>query len=52
MVRDPEQVQWNLQADSELDKKARAAAKKAGMSLSAFIRAVVRGYLELPGGLK
>jgi predicted HicB family RNase H-like nuclease len=40
--------QWNLVVDAKLDKAARAAAKEAGLSLSAWLRAVVRKQLGLP----
>jgi predicted HicB family RNase H-like nuclease len=40
--------QWNLVVDAKLDKAARAAAKEAGLTLSAWIRLVVRKQLGLP----
>ncbi|MCP4445662.1 MAG: ribbon-helix-helix protein, CopG family [Myxococcales bacterium] len=52
VARNPENPQWSIQVETDLDKAVEKAAKAAGMAKSAFVRAVLRGYLELPGGLK
>lgn len=44
-VRD---YQWSIVVDEALDKKAKAAAAKAGMNLSTWIRTVVRKQLGMP----
>ena len=44
-VRD---YQWNVVVDRELDQKARAAAKHAGLNLSQWVRLVVRKQLDMP----
>ena len=42
------EIQWNIVVDAKLNKAAKAAAKEAGLSLSAWVRQVVRGRLGLP----
>ena len=51
MVRKPDAPQWSFQVDKELDKATKEAALEVDMPLSAFVRAVVRGYLRRDHGL-
>lgn len=39
---------WQVIVDPDLDKRARAAAKKSGKNLSQWIRDVVRQQLGMP----
>lgn len=40
--------QWNVIVDAKLDAAARAAASKAGVTLSTWLRAIAREKLGLP----